>query len=847
MTRVKPEVGVTGFLDLAEHGDGQTRGGRSVPLSLEGFSLAIDFRPAHLDLTYPKCLSVMPFRTPAIKKILVILGLFAPTLLYFHDVLTGRVLLAERDLSTFFYPFRFIWVETVRHGHFPFWNPYIKCGVPLFATIQPAVLYPLSLPYLFLPLDLAFNWTIIFHFFLAAVFTYMLMRELGASIQGALTSAFAFLFSGYLISVHNVLNTLISVSWYPLVMLCGYRMVRTGLIRWVVAAAVSLCCMFLGGGIEIVLLTLASLLLLCLYPKIVPLEEAEDIPNLRRRLTYLGLVLLIFFGLSMVQFLPFLELYKQSHRYRGVTLQEATLWSLSPKDLIYFLVPSFYGPTANPDQYWKFQNYLKTIYVGPVVLCLAGIYFFRQGKRGLALLAGMGLILLFSLGSYTPLYPFFHKYIPLFSTLRYPVKFLFLFVFYLCVATGLGLDVLRNRFSNIRHSPSWFQGLLVTAVVIMTTIYWFASFHPEQIFVLTQKWDLNFLNSAFFPLVLHNFNRLLVVTVLLLLVIFFGLRHRLVRLGGPLLIVLLALDLFLGNRGYALKLDADNFHGENNIIRTLRADPGLFRFYVLPEVKELQVAPNSYAEDYQMRKKILDVDLMMEHHLFDIYGYNIPIQVRYENLLRLILSKPLASIRPLLDLLNVKYVLADKPVELEGLSWLLDGPATSKLYENQDYLPRAFLVERFQVMKSGQDFANAFGELTFDPRTTILLGEEPTRFLELKKEPAVPNLESAVRMLTYENNRLVLEVTTPAAALLFMSEAYYPGWQAYVDGRQEEILRANYVFRAIPVGPGTHRVEVVIEPLSFKIGLAVTAVTMVLLFTGWAFATIRKRSGSTNN
>ena len=786
----------------------------------------------------------MSLRDPAIKKILVILGLFVLTLLYFHDVLTGKVLLVERDLTTFFYPFRSIWVETVRQGYFPFWNPYIKCGVPLFASIQPGVLYPFSLPYLFLPLDLAFNWTIILHFFLAAVFTYMLMRELGASIQGALTTVFAFLFSGYLISVHDVLNTLISVSWYPLVILCGCRMVRTGLIRWAAAAGVSLCCMFLGGGIEIVLLTFASLLLLCLYPKILPLKEAEDIPNLQRRLVYLGLVLLIFFGLSMVQILPFLELYKQSYRYGGVTLKEATLWSLAPKDLIYFLLPSLYGPTAYPAQYWKFQNYLKTIYVGPVVLCLAGFYFVRQGKKGLALLAAMALTLLFALGGYTPLYPFFHKYFPLFSTLRYPVKFLFLFVFYLCVAAGLGLDVLRNRFSKIRHPPYWCQGLLVAVVLIMATLFWFARLYPEQIKALAQQWGLTFLKPAFLPLVLHNFNRMLVVTVLALLVIFFGLRHRLARLGGPLLVILLALDLFLGSRGYALKLDAANFHAENSLISTLRADSDLIRFHVLPEVKELQVSPKSYAEDHQMRKKILAMNLTMEHHLFDINGYNIPMQPRYENLRSLIFSKPLASIRPLLDLLNVKYVLTDKPVELEGLSWVLDGLGTSKLYENHRSLPRAFLVEQFQVIKSDQEFANAFRELTFDPRTTILLDGAPTRFLELKKTPTIPTLKSTVRVITYENNRMVLEVTTPAAALLFMSEAYYPGWQAYVDGGLEEILRANYAFRAIPVGPGTHRVEVVIEPLSFKIGLAVSLLTIVVLLAGWVFSTIKKRSGS---
>ena len=182
-------------------------------------------------------------RGPGPHKIAVVLGILALVGLYFSDFLTGRLLLVERDLTTFFYPFRFIWVETLRQGQFPFWNPYIKCGVPLFATVQPGVLYPFSLLYLILPLDLAFNWVIILHFFLAAVFTYALMRELGASVQGSLAGALAFLFSGYLISVHNVLNTLISASWYPLVILCCCRMVRTGLKRWALAGGASLCCM----------------------------------------------------------------------------------------------------------------------------------------------------------------------------------------------------------------------------------------------------------------------------------------------------------------------------------------------------------------------------------------------------------------------------------------------------------------------------------------------------------------------------------------------------------------------------------------------------------------------------
>ena len=123
----------------------------------------------------------------------------------------------------------------------------------------------------------------------------------------------------------------------------------------------------------------------------------------------------------------------------------------------------------------------------------------------------------------------------------------------------------------------------------------------------------------------------------------------------------------------------------------------------------------------------------------------------------------------------------------------------------------------------------------------LLIEKGPVSASALSKKPARPELKPEVKVVSYENNRVLLEVSTPEAAFLFMSEAYYPGWKAYVDGRQEEILRANYVFRAIPVGPGSHRVEVVMQPLSFKIGLAVSGLTVVLLFTGWAFATIRKQ------
>ncbi|MFP3870213.1 MAG: YfhO family protein [Syntrophobacteria bacterium] len=775
------------------------------------------------------------------KKIAVILCLFCLNLLYFSDTLGGQVLLAERDLTTFFYPFRFLWVETIHQGHFPFWNPYIKCGVPLFATLQPAVLYPSSLAFLLLPFDLAFNWTIILHFFLAAAFTYLLMRELGASVQGSLAASLAFLFSGYLISVHNVLNTLLSVSWYPLAIFCGCRMVKRGNLRWAVAGGVSLCCMFLGGGIEIVIFTLASLILLCLYPNLLPLRAPENSPGLRRRVGLLGLSLAVFLGLSMVQLLPFLELYHHSDRLGGVSAQEAMRWSLAPRDLAYFLIPDVYGARTGQDQYWRFQNYLKSIYAGPVTFILAGIYFVHQGRRGLALLVALLAALALSLGKYTPIYPILYHHVPVFASMRYPVKFLFLFVFYLCVAAGLGLDECRRRFSEKDETPHWHLYLIMTAVLVQAVLLVVCRFYPGWVLNLAlQRWG-EFLDVAFLPKVLHNTNRVLVVGILALMVIFFALHRKLFRLGSPVLLLVLVLDLFLGNRGFAIKLDAATFHAKTDIIDTLSADTDLFRFYVSPEIKDVKVTVSgSYEDHHRLRKEFLAVDLMIEHHLFDVRGYNVPLQPRYEKLFSLVRGKSVDRIRRLLDLLNVKYVLAEGPIALPGFVPVQDGPGTSRLYENRNYLPRAFLVHDFQVLGSEEEFSRAFNDPHFDPRRTVLLERVPARLSELRQEPAVPGHEARVRVLTYENNRLVLAVDTPQSALLFMSETYYPGWKAYVDGKEEQILRANYAFRAVPVGPGSHTVELVCRPLSFRIGLSVTLATAFILL-GWGWRARQRR------
>src|SRR4030042_2714206 len=147
------------------------------------------------------------------------LALFFASFFFFYDLFDGRYLLTERDLAPYFIPPRFFWVESIKSGDVPWWNPYQFSGHPFFANPQYTVLYPLNSLFFLLPFDVAFNAIIILHFFLGGLFTYLLLRDLKASPTGSIISAMIFMLSGYLLSVHSLLTILLSVIWTPLIMM----------------------------------------------------------------------------------------------------------------------------------------------------------------------------------------------------------------------------------------------------------------------------------------------------------------------------------------------------------------------------------------------------------------------------------------------------------------------------------------------------------------------------------------------------------------------------------------------------------------------------------------------------
>jgi hypothetical protein len=150
-----------------------------------------------------------------------------------------------------------------------------------------------------------------------------------------------------------------------------------------------------------------------------------------------------------------------------------------------------------------------------------------------------------------------------------------------------------------------------------------------------------------------------------------------------------------------------------------------------------------------------------------------------------------------------------------------------KIYENLDPLPRAFLVPQATWVGDSDAALARMQAPDFDPAAEVVLRGSEERLADAR------GLTSGrVSMVSYEPERVVLRVEADSAGWLVLTDAYYPGWEATVDGERAGIVRADILFRALPVEAGTHEVVFSFRPLSVRVGsmISISAAVLALLF-----------------
>ena len=152
------------------------------------------------------------------------------------------------------------------------------------------------------------------------------------------------------------------------------------------------------------------------------------------------------------------------------------------------------------------------------------------------------------------------------------------------------------------------------------------------------------------------------------------------------------------------------------------------------------------------------------------------------------------------------------------------------LFENSAAFPRAFIVRRASFENDDPKILKSLEDPLNDWRSYVILHGEG-------RDITYPEGRSDANISKYDSDYVRINVNTEHPGFLVLSDAYYPGWNAYINGSKVDIFRANYAFRAVEVPGGKSILEFRYEPMSLYMGIALTAFSLLIL----ASILIRKR------
>jgi hypothetical protein len=198
-------------------------------------------------------------------------------------------------------------------------------------------------------------------------------------------------------------------------------------------------------------------------------------------------------------------------------------------------------------------------------------------------------------------------------------------------------------------------------------------------------------------------------------------------------------------------------------------------------------------------------------------------------------EKILAARDRRLDMLNVKYLLVSRPgAEFDMIS-ASDrfAPVFSQdsvaVFENKTALPRFFCVpvSGIEVIAETSAQLSRLKDSNFDPERSVIFSEAPGEIGRPSSKPTA--LEARVQITSKGINGHRLRVESNEPSILVVSQMYYPGWKATVDGSEVPVYPVDLSLTGILVPGGSHDVRLFFQPASFKIGLALSLVSVVIV------------------
>ncbi len=699
--------------------------------------------------------------------------------------------------------------ERLRAGELGLWNPYLSLGGSHAGDPAALAWYPINLLLaLLLPIHAAYNYVVLVHVLLAALAMYLLARAWQQTSAGALLAGVVYAFSGFAVAHLQHLNILIALAWLPLIFYYAESLLVTARVQYLALAGIALALQILGGHTQIVLYGALALAAYIALELLIMWRAGQRRAAARVAFGMIGAFALAL-GLAAVYIVPFVELWDFIGHTGDVSWKRATTFSLLPERLITFLFPFWFGGSVWRAEVGRDSLLELTGYVGILPLALAPFALTHPARRRAIFLLVLTVgALLLALGRYAPAYALVYP-LPVIGTVRAPARWLALVTFGFALLAGFGLDALRGHAADaVRRRV----GVAIVALLV----------------ALVPATLLAGASAAFGAPTLQDPATLAALVTILSAAGVIALWVR--RMGSKrmrlvLTVAVVAADLFFFsaslwyNRVAPLTIYTQLASTAQPIVQDSE-QPRLLYWGNRFRTRLKQGKLESYV---QVTRGALGGSLPMQFEVRALHGY-LREAPPYRNLFRTInKEKDFGALGArVAAMFGARYVLTQRQLDAPELQLVAQADGVN-LYRYPDVQPRAFIVSQARALASPRAALNAIKRGDFDPRRTVLL-DAPAPELN---EVVTPSARAVIQV--DESERVVLHSQSDAPGYLVLSDTFYPGWRATVDGFPAPIYRANALVRAVPIGAGSHRVELVYDPLSVKIGAAISGGTSLLL------------------
>ncbi len=743
------------------------------------------------------------------------------------------------DQMLLYYPYhKLAYTEMQSNGRLPLWNPYQLTGQPLVADGQSALFYPPNLLLRWLEPETVAGISAYFSLVILGIGTLYLCREIGLCRLSALLAAVIAMLAGPVI-VWLGAPIVSSLASLPVLLLAGEKIMHgRRLLPWTAVIGAGVALSLLGGHPET---TFYACLTFGIY-FLVRLMLVR--PGIRTAALWLGAVLAgtcIGLLIGAIQWLPFVDFLLHSatlagggRSMGGTNIFYSDQWRFNLVTALTYLVPNFFGSPVTHNYVWPFptyQNYSEqTVYFGLISLTLGISGLFNHRWRGISwTLAGISLVFLgvaWRLPGFEGI-----NHLPPFSLLINSRLKIFPPLL-LSIVAGMGLESWLEPAG--KGEPRGWQRIVILIPALVTLLLYgliaLLNIFPAALKSVDSKysaWVEQLVYQVFNlnqPRITITLAAACVITILSIL----GWRGWIRRAWfGYGVAAMALLELVVLGWQYNPVVARDIVYPEIPLLSVFRQEEQPFRTLST----QLSVYPPNAGSAYRVAQ---------------VEGYDLPIYSSFYDIYRAQGGEEQAHRQvwpvdfPLVDWLNIRYVISQVAIDKPGYSLVFDQP-NYMVYRNEKAYPRAYMAYSYQVITDKKQMLETMVSNPDLLRTTVLFSQPPP---STPREYTTPTeIPPKVEFTYYGLDRTVLSIDTQRDGYLVVSDLYTPDWKAKMDGNATPVVDADYAYRAVYLTAGDHSVEFYYQPVSYSVGrvMSLVGVSVLVVLGGVVIYRLWKR------